>query len=106
MSQPQFDEGPPVPLLVEGVIDAATLQRLFADLSAASTILGVRDKSGATDYASADESSLEFARERLLSGRTRAVQVRYRFADVEWSDTILALADGFRVVRCRHDSMS
>jgi hypothetical protein len=103
MSQPQFDDGPPVPLMVDGTIDAATLRQLFSDLAAAATILGVREKGGPTVCASAEEPPAEVARDRLLSGAARAVQVRYRFADSEWSDTILSLFNGFRVVRCRHD---
>jgi hypothetical protein len=104
MSQPQFAEGPPVPLMVEGVIDADTLRRLFAELSAAATIFGVRVKGDPTAYALADEPPPEVALEHLMTGAARAVQVRYRFCNYEWTDTILALPVGFRVVRCRHDS--
>ena len=104
MSQPQFDDGPPVPLLVEGTIDADTIRRLFADLSVAATIVGISEKGGPTEYTSVDEPPPEVALERLLSGTARSVQVRYHFANHEWTDTILALPDGFRVVRCRHDS--
>jgi hypothetical protein len=106
MSQPQFDDGPPVPLMVDGMVDTATLRQLFADLATSAAILGVREKGGPTAYASADEPTAEAARDCLLSGAARAVQVRYRFADSEWTDTILALPGGFRVVRCRHEPAS
>ena len=106
MTQPRFADGPPIPLMVEGTIDANTLRRLFADYSAGAVILGVREKGSSTAYTSAEESLPEVALDRLLSGTARAVQVRYRFADHEWTDTILGLRGGFRVVRCRHDSPS
>ena len=44
------------------------------------------------------------ARDRLLNGSARAVQVRYCYDGFEWTDTILAANGGFRVVRCRHDA--
>lgn len=106
MPQPTFTEGPPVPLMVEGLIDAATLRQLFADLAAHASVSDVREKGGPTAYTLADQQPSEVALERLLSGAARAVQVRYRFADYEWTDTVLGLPTGFRVVRCRHDPAS
>src|SRR5262245_2096076 len=103
MTQPTFPDGPPVPLLVEGMIDAETLRRLFLDLSAAARIICIREKGGPTAYATAPEPTPADALRRLLSGATRAAQVRYLFAEEEWTDTILAAAPGYRVVRCRHE---
>lgn len=105
MTQPTFADGPPVPLMVEGVIDAATLRTLFADLAAAATVLGVQQKGSPTGYTSPDAVTAEIALTRLLTGETRAVQVRYHFDGHEWADTILALPAGFRVVRCRQDAV-
>lgn len=105
MTQPTFTEGPPVPLMVDGVIDATTLRQLFADLATSATIIGVREKSGPTTYTSADEPTPDAALARLLSGVVRATQVRYRFDGHEWTDTILSVPGGFRVVRCRHEQL-
>jgi hypothetical protein len=88
--------------MVEGTIDAETLRRLFHDLSAAARIIGIREKEGPTAYA-ASETTPGDSLDRLLFGATRAVQVRYLFAGDEWTDTILAAAPGYRVVRCRHE---
>ncbi len=103
MTQPAFADGPPVPLMVEGVIDPPTLTRLFADLESAASVLGVREKGGPGAFAGADELSPAAALGRLLAGAARAVQVRYRFDGHEWTDTMLAVPTGFRVVRCRHE---
>lgn len=101
MTQPMFTDGPPVPLMVEGQIDAGTLRQLFADLAATATILEVREKGGSIGYASADALTADNARDRLLMGDARAVQVRYHFDGCVWADSILAIPTGFRVVRCR-----
>lgn len=103
MTQPTFSDGPPVPLMVEGCIDAATLRQLFTDLMTAATGLTLRAKGGPSDYASADALTPDDALARLLSGAARAVQARYRFGGHEWTDTIMAIPGGFRVVRCRHE---
>ncbi len=103
MTQPTFAEGPPVPLMVEGLIDATTLRQLFLDLATSGTVLGVREKSGPKSHTLGEELNLDDALARLLQRDARAVQVRYRFADHEWTDTILSHPGGFRVVRCRHE---
>lgn len=105
MTQPTFTEGPPVPLMVDGVIEATTLRQLFADLASSATVVGVREKRSPSAYANADESTPDTAFARLLSGVARATQVRYRFDGHEWTDTILSVPGGFRVVRCRHEQL-
>ncbi|MFO0804312.1 MAG: hypothetical protein U0791_14460 [Gemmataceae bacterium] len=102
MTQPTFAEGPPVPLMVEGLLDPPTLTRLFADLESDSEVIGAREKGGPGSYAGDGELSAAVALERLLAGTARAVQVRYLHDGCEWTDTIFATATGFRVVRCRH----
>ena len=102
MTQPAFADGPSVPLMVEGLIDPPTLTRLFNDIQTAGTVLGVREKGGSAEYAGGDAMPPAIALERLLAGTARAVQLRYHFDGHEWTDTVLATASGFRVVRCRH----
>jgi hypothetical protein len=106
MTQPTFADGPPVPLMVEGVIDADTLRHMFAELVAAATVLGIREKGDPAAYSEAEALTTETAMVRLLSGAARAVQLRYQFGGHEWADTILVLPGGFRVVRCRFDSLA
>ncbi|MCE9532252.1 MAG: hypothetical protein K8T89_14200 [Planctomycetes bacterium] len=103
MSEPTFADGPPVPLLVEGAVDAAALQQLFTELATAAQFLGAKEKNGPTSLTGADELTLDMALARLLSGAARAIQIRYRFDGREWTDTIIAIPSGFRVVRCRHE---
>lgn len=102
MTQPTFADGPPVPLMVEGLIDPPTLTRLFADLESAATGVRAREKGGPGEYAAAGEMPPAVALERLLAGAARAVQLLYHFDGHDWTDTVLAAPAGFRVVRCRH----
>lgn len=103
MSQPVFKDGPAVPLMVEGILDASMLNQLCSDLQSYAEIVIVQEKSGPNAYADSEPLKLETAVHRLQSQLTRSVQVRYKFEGWEWTDTILAFQAGFRVVRCRHD---
>jgi hypothetical protein len=102
VTQPTFAEGPPVPLMVEGFLDPPTLTRLFADLESVTDVMGVREKGGPQEFAGRGDWPLATARDRLLTGTARSIQIRYRFDGHEWTDTIVAAPDGFRVIRCRH----
>jgi hypothetical protein len=102
MTQPTFTDGPPVPLMVEGTLDAAGLRQLFADIQSAGTVLDVREKGGPAEYAGGAGLTPAAALERLLAGAARAVQVRYRYEGHDWTDTVFATAQGFRVIRCQH----
>ncbi len=103
MTQPTFTEGPPVPLMIDGVVDSQTLQQLFQDLATSTTILGVNEKNAGCVYSKEERLSLDAICNKLLTGQTRAMQIRYNYADQEWTDTIFRLPTGFRIVRCRHD---
>lgn len=97
-------EGPPVPPMWQADLDAAALGQLFADLGTAAEVLSVQGKSGAGRYASPDPLTLEAAREQFASGEITGVQIRYRFEDREWIDTLLRVGRGFRLVRCQTDT--
>ena len=103
MNQPTLPDGPPVPLMVDGLIDAVTVRQLFADLATSATILGVRHKGDPTHYTGANDMSLDEAQISLLTGAQRSVQIRYYYAGYEWTDTLFSLSIGYRVVRCRHE---
>ena len=102
MTQPTFADGPPVPLMTEGVIDAATVRQLTADLESAAVVRSVREKAG-PGYAAPDDQPLPVVINRLLSGAARAVQINYQYDGHEWVDTLLSVPGGFRLVRCRHE---
>ncbi|HEY6556577.1 MAG TPA: hypothetical protein VI072_04860 [Polyangiaceae bacterium] len=82
----------------DAVLDAATLDQLFFDLSQLAELLEVRLKGGASDYAEA-APGLESARAALDA--KAAVQIRYRYAGAEWIDTLMPTGAGVRLVRMK-----
>jgi hypothetical protein len=101
VSNDRMPDGPPLPLLVEGLLGDDEIEQLFAELASHARVLEVRAKSGPRDHASPERLDLDGAKRLLLTGATRAVQVRYHFDDAEWSDTLLRLPNGVRLVRCK-----
>lgn len=93
-------EGPPVPAMWQADLDATALEQLFADLTASAEVLSLQGKAGAGRCASAEPLTLASARERLTSREIAGVQIRYRFENREWIDTLLRVGHGFRLVRC------
>lgn len=97
------DAAPKLPVLQQTVLDAATLEALFRDLAQCTQILGVIPKGAPQAYAAEKGISLDAAREGLVSGAFRGVQVRYRYENQEWCDTLLATPAGVRLVRISLD---
>lgn len=89
----------PLPNLYSGELDLAALSTLFEDLSAHAQVTEILVKGGATQHASGVRASLPEAYALLVAGAVRAVQIRYRWENQDWSDTILKTAGGARVVR-------
>jgi hypothetical protein len=89
------------PPMCDANLDAATLDRLFADLAGCTEVLGVVLKTGARAMVAPRSVGLDEARQAFLSGQARAVQVRYRYDAKEWIDTLLHAPAGVRLVRCQ-----
>ena len=98
-------EGPPVPPMWQAELDRDTLDRLFADLTADAEILSVRGKGAPGQYASTDPLTLTTARDRFDTGSLTGVQIRYRYDGREWTDTLLRVPGGYRLVRCQVSSL-
>jgi hypothetical protein len=90
---------PVLPPLWQATFDESTLDRLFVDLESATEVLSVQAKADPRAYAPADPLTLTTARERLTTRAVRGVQVRYRYDGHEWTDTVLCVPGGYRLVR-------
>jgi hypothetical protein len=101
-SESQANE-PPLATLVEAVLNDAQVEQLFSDLANHASVDGVLAKSGPREHAGTGNLDLAEAKRQLLSGAVRALQVRYRFDGTEWSDTLLRVPGGVRIVRCKCD---
>lgn len=47
-------------------------------------------------------SQLEVAQASLLTGKIQRVQVRYRWQESQWIDTLSTQPDGYRLIRIAH----
>jgi hypothetical protein len=88
-----------LPPLWQATFDDRTLDQYFSDLASAADVLSVQAKADSRNYASADPLTLDAARDRLTAGDVRGVQVHYRFDGREWTDTVLRVPGGYRLVR-------
>lgn len=92
----------PLPPICDVLVDAATIDQLFFDIAAAAEVIGVTKK--AHGALRADDALVELsdAHAALRADAVAAVQLRYRHAGEEWWDTVIRLADGFRLIRISH----
>lgn len=100
MSEPP----PELPDLTESVLNTEQLHDLFRDLGALTQVTEIIPKQGQREYV--DDTvilDLESAQARLLDGTFRGLQIRYRYDDGLWWDTLIRVPNGFRIVRIRHD---
>ena len=95
----------PLAELHQGHLDPVGVESLFRDLEACTRILDVQIKGHAARHAKATPT-LELARNGLLMGRIRGVQIRYVYQDQEWWDTLIAQPPGARLVRMKAPDFS
>jgi hypothetical protein len=91
----------PIPLadVQQAVLDDATLRQLFFDLSQLAEVLEVRLKATEHAYATHAAPTLEAARQAVSTREAMAVQLRYRYGNAEWIDTLVRVETGFHLVR-------
>jgi hypothetical protein len=96
---------PTLPELHDALLDAATVEQLFQDLAACARISEILPKFSRREMVreAGTPLSLEEARELLMSGRVRGLQIRYRYQDADWWDTLMRQPEGVRIVRIRHE---
>lgn len=97
------DDIPTLAELSGGLLEAPLLERLFADLAAEAEILAILCKGGARDRGTGVAPNLAEARALLTAGTVRGVQIRYRWQQAEWWDTLMCTPEGIRLVRMRQD---
>jgi len=93
---------PDLPLLYDAVLDVNALEELFDDLAGCTELVSVMVKGVGRPMAKAATLTIEESRRLLMEAGISAVQVRYRFNDCEWCDTIMKQQSGYRLVRMRH----
>ena len=99
------ESAPRLPDVQQAVLDAPTLEALFRDLAHCTQILAVVPKTAPGSRVAEHSIPLEAARVGLTSGAFCGVQVRYRYDQQEWCDTLIATPTGVRLVRICTDSI-
>jgi hypothetical protein len=97
--------GPPkLPELQSATLDEGQLTALFHDLEACAEITEINAKFAAQGYVPEQgRLTLAEARELLAQRAARGVQIRYRYQDADWLDTLLVQGNAYRLVRIRPD---
>jgi len=95
-----------LPELQDATIDAAVVIALFDDIDQCAELREILVK-GAPQALSGQETphTLESARDALLQGEIRAVQLRYTYENTPWCDTITVLPRGFHLIRMEQEGL-
>ena len=99
------DTQPPFPDLHQSEVDEATLRQLFDDVAHHAELIEIIPKHG-PGYVEENPGQLPLgdALELILARSLRGLQLRYRYQDKTWWDTLMPLPGGlFRIVRIEHD---
>jgi hypothetical protein len=102
---PSPDEPPAkLPELNMTLLDAAQVEQLLRDIEAGTQITQIIPKYAARGHVPDTASvTLAQARELLATRAVRGLQLRYRYEDADWWDTLMLVGEQFRLVRIRHD---
>ena len=93
-----------LPTLLEGNLDSAQCDELFADIVSNTDVTRVKVRlkrsPGNNTMHDVDRSTkIENARRLLLEGAASMVQIHYRYQQSQWCDTLLAHSTGVRLIR-------
>lgn len=78
----------PLPELHQTVLTPETLRALFDDLEACTEVLAVMPKAG-PGYVTPEDIGLKQGEALLTEGKLRGLQIRYRYQNEEWWDTLI-----------------
>jgi len=98
LSNPTGDE---FPELNDAMLSDEELLALFRDYRDSAQIGEILLKSGPGLVAPSERPTLEQAEELLRNRGVRGIQIRYRFAESSWCDTLMSLPHGVRLIRIR-----
>ena len=97
-----------LPPMREALLSAEQVSELFADIEQLGTEILLMQRSSReapVNVTNADTAkNLQLARAALLNGVIARIQIRYRWQDTLWIDTLESKPDGYRIVRIAHTS--
>lgn len=92
-----------LPEMTEAVLSDDEVAALVRDLHSLTEVDEIILKAGPGSADDESQPSLDEAAQLLLERNVRGVQIRYRYDDARWMDTLMPTAEGIRLVRIRHD---
>lgn len=97
-----------LPPMREAVLTADDVRQLFADVETLATDVLLMQRASRTANATASRvhasENLNAAMKALLTGDVRRIQLRYRWENTAWIDTLEMRTAGFRLVRIAHQT--
>lgn len=102
--QAMDEEQDKLPEMSDAVLDDEQLAALFRDLRQFVEVDEIILKTGPGRADDQQQPTLNEAESLLAERLVRGVQIRYRYDDAHWMDTLMPVAEGVRIVRIRHDS--
>lgn len=85
-------------------LDAAQLEQLLRDIEVCTQITEIIPKYATRGHVpDVAGVTLAQARELLATRAVRGLQLRYRYENADWWDTLMVIGDKCRLVRIRHD---
>lgn len=97
-----------LPPMREAVLAQNEVEDLFTDIEQLATEIQLMQRSASTNSDRGqkldDREKLAEARQALLTGTVLRLQIRYRWQDSLWIDTLKRSSEGFHIVRIRHQS--
>ena len=95
-----------LPPMREAVLSSEQVAHLFSDIEALGTDILLMQRASrsarATGSTATSKEQLQLARTSLLAAAITRLQIRYRWQDTAWIDTLEAKPDGYRLIRIAH----
>lgn len=95
-----------LPPMREATLTAEQVTQLFADIEALASDILLMQRSSRSQRATASRATtveqLHSAKDAILSGTIPRLQIRYRWDDADWIDTLQSDGEEFRLVRIQH----
>ena len=87
-----------LPPLYDALLDDATVERLLDDVASCTELVEVIPKHADQRYASNNTITLDTARRLLRQRSLLGLQLRYRYENADWWDTLMVTPQGTRLV--------
>jgi hypothetical protein len=98
----QDAEHQPLPPMSDALLTDEQLASLFRDYRQCAESLRLLVKPGPGFVPAGPEPSLDEVETLLRERRIRGLQVRYRYDDLQWFDTLMVQPSGVRLIRISH----